>query len=186
MLLRHDMVWHATSLKFGIRARERENREKACRHSRFFGRRIKILLHRWAWKRGWGRRPCFRARARARLFSRGNREKNFPEISDAEEGVGKHRRDIPGKMIIRSWKNFGTLEEWEGGGEERWEECGVHEAAVSRDVTLRRSFVVLTVFMGDCSCSARSLVKSRLVYISKHGTILVLIKHCKALIYLRV
>ncbi|TGZ47321.1 Uncharacterized protein DBV15_00126 [Temnothorax longispinosus] len=43
---------------------------------------------------------------RARLFSRGNREKNFPEISDVEEGVGKHRRDIPGKMIIRSWKNF--------------------------------------------------------------------------------
>lgn len=46
----------------------------------------------------------------ARLFSRGNREKNFPEISDVEEGVGKHRRDIPGKMIIRSWKNFGTSE----------------------------------------------------------------------------
>lgn len=52
------------------------------------------------------------SRARAWLFSRGNREKNFPEISDAEEGVGKHRRDIPGKMIIRSWKNFGTS----GGG----------------------------------------------------------------------
>lgn len=44
------------------------------------------------------------------VFSRGNREKNFPEISDAEEGVGKHRRDIPGKMIIRSWKNFGVPE----------------------------------------------------------------------------
>lgn len=57
---------------------------------------------------GWGRGD---ARARAAVFSRGNREKNFLEISDAGEGVGKHRRDIPGKMIIRSWKNFGTPEE---------------------------------------------------------------------------
>lgn len=85
-------------------------------------------------------------RAHAAVFSRGNREKNFPEISGLEEGVGKYRRDIPGKMIIRSWKNFATPEEERGRKGERQEEkegeCSGDEAAVSRDVTVARSFIV--------------------------------------------
>lgn len=80
------------------------------------------------------------------MFSRGNREKNFPEISDVEEGVGKHRRDIPGKMIIRSWKNFGTSERERKRVKERGKERGTQssgdEAAVSRDVTVACSFIV--------------------------------------------
>lgn len=103
---------------------------------------------------------------RARLFSRGNREKNFPEISDVEEGVGKHRRDIPGKMIIRSWKNFGTSEREEErekekeGKRERGTQSSGDEAAVSRDVTVACSFIVELFPLGYYFHNVKLLVKS--------------------------
>jgi len=88
----------------------RANEERARHHLGFFGSRIKILLRRWAWERmrGRGARGCVLERKPRKEFSRDKRRR--------EEGVGKHRRDIPGKMIIRSWKNFGTEREKERGG----------------------------------------------------------------------
>lgn len=51
------------STRFEARESVRTSKEKARRHLRFFGSRIKILLRRWAWKR-------MREEARARLCSR--------------------------------------------------------------------------------------------------------------------
>jgi len=80
-----------------------------------------------------GARGCVLERKPRKEFSRDKRRR--------EEGVGKHRRDIPGKMIIRSWKNFGTEREKER-GKERGTHSSGDEAAVSRDVTVACSFIV--------------------------------------------
>lgn len=135
-------VSHVISLKYKICARERENAKK--KHAiiwDFSGAELKFFCvdepgNGWGRKRAHG---CVLERKPRKEFSRDKRR--------AEEGVGKHRRDIPGKMIIRSWKNFGTLggREWKKEREKEREkdgECSGDEAAVSCDVTVACSFIV--------------------------------------------
>lgn len=91
--------------------------------------------------------------------------------------MGKHRRDIPGKMIIRSWKNFATRrrkkerERERATGREKEGECSGDEAAVSRDVTVARSFIVAlfpreTVFIAP-NCGLSLAVTPRASYETK-------------------
>jgi len=92
------------------------------------------------------------------LFSGGNREKNFPEISDAEEGCGGAPSGHSGKndytKLEKLWcagerqrdrKKRGSRGSSAAGREEgrraRAGDCSGDEAAVSRDVTVARSFI---------------------------------------------